>query len=245
MTKMIGVRVPADSDLPERLRALSDKTGLSYYKLLERWISESEMKPADEFSVDVFGLNSRLSALSVRVSDNYSDLDKSILAFVARFSTDFSDLDSKVSSLVSRVASLEEMARPDRASLNEVMDEILNDFDGVSMVVSDDKQEVKQEVKPKIEKGVKAKVGKDIKRKAEKDVKLVASPDVESKVEQEVKLDVKQASDVDKSVVIARIMELRFKGLSFAVIAKRLEEEGVPTLRGGRWHSGTIAKLLR
>jgi hypothetical protein len=38
---------------------------------------------------------------------------------------------------------------------------------------------------------------------------------------------------------------LRTQGLSYAQIAERWEKEKVPTLKGGRWHKGTIGKLVQ
>jgi hypothetical protein len=38
---------------------------------------------------------------------------------------------------------------------------------------------------------------------------------------------------------------LRTQGLSYAQIAERWEKEEVPTLKGGRWHKGTIGKLVQ
>jgi hypothetical protein len=35
------------------------------------------------------------------------------------------------------------------------------------------------------------------------------------------------------------------QGLSYAQIAERWENEKIPTLRGGRWHKGTIGKLVQ
>ena len=224
MTKMIGVRVPSDSDLPERLRALSDRTGLSYYKLLECWISESEMKPADEFSVDVFDLSSRLSALATRVSDDYSDLDKRILAFVARFSADFSDLDSKVSALSSRLDTLEVVVRPLSPALDAMLNRCLTDDESLL----DDIDHLESDIKP--DKLDKPDVNLDVKPASKPASKPIVEPDVKQ---------------MDESAIVARILELRFKGLTLAVIAERLNAEGVPTLRGGVWHSGKISKLMR
>ena len=42
-----------------------------------------------------------------------------------------------------------------------------------------------------------------------------------------------------------RIQELRAAGNTFQQIADRLTADGMPTPRGGRWHPGTIYKLLR
>lgn len=43
----------------------------------------------------------------------------------------------------------------------------------------------------------------------------------------------------------ARILELREAGLSFRLIAERLNDERVPTAQGGkRWHSQTVANVV-
>jgi DNA invertase Pin-like site-specific DNA recombinase len=41
------------------------------------------------------------------------------------------------------------------------------------------------------------------------------------------------------------ICELRERGLSFRAIARELERRGIATPKGGRWHSESIARLLR
>ena len=38
---------------------------------------------------------------------------------------------------------------------------------------------------------------------------------------------------------------LHAQGLSYEQIAKRWTEEGKPTLKGGSWHRGTIAKIIQ
>jgi DNA invertase Pin-like site-specific DNA recombinase len=44
---------------------------------------------------------------------------------------------------------------------------------------------------------------------------------------------------------VDRIRELHAEGVCVAHIARTLREEGVPTARGGRWHSNTVGKVLR
>ena len=41
--KMIGIRVPEESDLPARLKEMSEKTRLSYCELLEKFITQAEL----------------------------------------------------------------------------------------------------------------------------------------------------------------------------------------------------------
>ena len=43
---------------------------------------------------------------------------------------------------------------------------------------------------------------------------------------------------------VARIEELHERGLSMAAIARKLNEESVPTPRGGRWHPPGVARAL-
>jgi hypothetical protein len=38
---------------------------------------------------------------------------------------------------------------------------------------------------------------------------------------------------------------LHAKGISYEQIAKRWTEKGMPTLKGGRWHKGTIANMVK
>lgn len=43
---------------------------------------------------------------------------------------------------------------------------------------------------------------------------------------------------------VARIRRLRARGLSLRQIARELEQQGVETAQGGRWHAGTVAYVL-
>jgi hypothetical protein len=38
---------------------------------------------------------------------------------------------------------------------------------------------------------------------------------------------------------------LYLQGLSYHQIAERWEQEGKPTLKGGKWHKGTVAKMIQ
>lgn len=43
---------------------------------------------------------------------------------------------------------------------------------------------------------------------------------------------------------VARILELRTRGLSYARIAERLNTENMPTAHGGRWHGRTVFNVV-
>jgi DNA invertase Pin-like site-specific DNA recombinase len=47
-----------------------------------------------------------------------------------------------------------------------------------------------------------------------------------------------------EGAAIARARELQAEGLSLRAIAARLTEEGVPTLKGGKWAAETVRKVL-
>jgi hypothetical protein len=47
------------------------------------------------------------------------------------------------------------------------------------------------------------------------------------------------------SALARKAQSLHKQGLSYAQIAARWEKEKVPTLKGGRWHKGTIINLTR
>ena len=51
MSKMIGIRIPAESDLPERLKKIGIHLRKSHGELLEMWVSETENRK------DLFGGN--------------------------------------------------------------------------------------------------------------------------------------------------------------------------------------------
>jgi site-specific DNA recombinase len=47
-----------------------------------------------------------------------------------------------------------------------------------------------------------------------------------------------------ESLTVLRIFEMRRSGLSLMAIARKLDEEGVPTKRGGSWYPATIRYIL-
>ena len=56
----------------------------------------------------------------------------------------------------------------------------------------------------------------------------------------------KQRSDSATAEELAKEAQaLHAQGLSYEQIAKRWTEEGKPTLKGGSWHKGTVAKMIQ
>ena len=56
----------------------------------------------------------------------------------------------------------------------------------------------------------------------------------------------KQRSDSSTVEELAKEAQaLHAQGLSYERIARRWTEAGIPTLKGGRWHKGTIAKMVK
>jgi hypothetical protein len=56
----------------------------------------------------------------------------------------------------------------------------------------------------------------------------------------------KQRSDSSTVAALAKEAKaLHAQGLSYERIARRWTEAGIPTLKGGRWHKGTIAKIIQ
>lgn len=50
--------------------------------------------------------------------------------------------------------------------------------------------------------------------------------------------------DEDEQLVVTRIKALRDRGLSLRQIADRLNDDGVPTKRGGLWQAYTVARIV-
>jgi Recombinase len=48
-----------------------------------------------------------------------------------------------------------------------------------------------------------------------------------------------------RAALVKEAQRLHTQGLSYEQIAKRWTEAGKPTLKGGRWHKGTIAKMVQ
>jgi site-specific DNA recombinase len=51
--------------------------------------------------------------------------------------------------------------------------------------------------------------------------------------------------DNTRADIVRRIFQLRRQGRGLREIARVLNEQGVPTSRGGRWHAGTIRYILK
>ena len=66
--KMIGIRVPEESDLPAKLKEISEKARLSYYELLEKLIMQAELEintPAPNFEAkDIVALQALIEKFS-------------------------------------------------------------------------------------------------------------------------------------------------------------------------------------
>jgi hypothetical protein len=69
--KMLGVRVPEGSSIPERLKKLSTETRLSYYELIERWLDredrEHELTTGGD-NISPTHIEARLSALESQIA---------------------------------------------------------------------------------------------------------------------------------------------------------------------------------
>lgn len=57
--------------------------------------------------------------------------------------------------------------------------------------------------------------------------------------------DKKKIENPAELKIVAYVKALRRKRLSYREIAKRLNEEGVPTKRGGRWFGSTVSYILK
>lgn len=57
-------------------------------------------------------------------------------------------------------------------------------------------------------------------------------------------IDNELADKAEEAAVEARMKQWQSEGLSYRAIAARLNEEGVPSKRGGKWHPATVQRLL-
>lgn len=57
-------------------------------------------------------------------------------------------------------------------------------------------------------------------------------------------VDTELVTDQAEAAVIARMRELRGEGLSYRLIAARLNEEGLKSKRAGMWHPETVSRVL-
>lgn len=55
----------------------------------------------------------------------------------------------------------------------------------------------------------------------------------------------KEAADQFAQEVADEVFALRGQGLSYAAMASVLNEKGIPTANGGRWHAQTVRRILR
>ena len=80
MSKMIGIRVPDDSTLPERLRGISNRQRAQYYELLERWITQEESEvtpgqlPINFQGAELEDLRARVEVLETQAYDTLPGL---------------------------------------------------------------------------------------------------------------------------------------------------------------------------
>jgi hypothetical protein len=51
-------------------------------------------------------------------------------------------------------------------------------------------------------------------------------------------------TDPHDASTVARVLELRRSGLTLAAITQRLNGEGIPSARGGRWHASSGRGVL-
>ena len=106
MSKLIGFRVPNESDLPDRLRAISFKLRLQHGELLERWIT------AEEAGAIPDGLRERdraEPAASMSAAENISpDKLRDVEALLRRVSA----LEEKLSEIEARPITAEHIAAP-------------------------------------------------------------------------------------------------------------------------------------
>lgn len=225
MPKMIGVRVPDESDLPQRLKALSERTNTPYHKLLEQWILEGERAAADKANAPARDLPAEISELASRVESLEQDVHAILpmldIAVRQRFKSPAAITAAPI------VDNSDEPTPPDAIQLDakhDVKHDIIPIFNtpepaAASITTIDVKQGVKQDVKQE----------NDTQADAPKEEAPAAiSP------------------GTDKAATLARISALKAEGLTLSGIAARLEAENVPTLRGGaKWNTGTLSKLLR
>lgn len=57
--------------------------------------------------------------------------------------------------------------------------------------------------------------------------------------------DKKRIEDPEELEIVGYVRALRRKRLSYRKIALKLNEEGLPTKRGGNWHNSTVAYILK
>jgi hypothetical protein len=54
----------------------------------------------------------------------------------------------------------------------------------------------------------------------------------------------KLTADEREAAVVAKMRAWRDEGPSLRAIGERLNDENIPTKRGGRWHPNTVARVL-
>jgi hypothetical protein len=92
--RMLGVRVPADSDIPDRLKARSLETRMAYYELIDRWLDrdareeaaglnpanpDTGMTPQGEEPVNMSSLEARLTEMQTAIVGDVKTLVSSMI----------------------------------------------------------------------------------------------------------------------------------------------------------------------
>jgi len=68
----IGIRVPHDSDLPNRLKKLSESSRLAYHELLEKFIARAEAEESEE-------LNLKNTIATESIIERIQNLEKEVI----------------------------------------------------------------------------------------------------------------------------------------------------------------------
>ena len=81
---MLGVRIPEGSDIPERLKARSFETRMSYYELIEQWLDRDEREKADAETSgtsqgETLSLETRLAEMQTAIVADVKSMVSSML----------------------------------------------------------------------------------------------------------------------------------------------------------------------
>ena len=191
-TKVIGFRVPEDSTLPLRLKALAYRLKMQHGDLLERWLTLEETGSLPTPT-------KHKAPEQLPITDNTTTLENNA---IKRIEAQLNELTKQLNKQAGRLKNCENF---------------LNAADSTAPVNTSNSQSNKHKTSNKFNSA-----------KTRPTTPQIARPN--------------RTSDA----TIKRILELAAEGMGSRNIAKRLNEEGIPTATGGDvWNFGTIAKILR
>jgi hypothetical protein len=113
-TVVVGVRIPKNSKVMERFKALSDKTHLAYWVLLDRWITQEERQPtlAQPFEIPFQVQEKEISPVLPEEKDIDKQANEDVLKAILEIGERVKGLDEHMKGVDERMRCIESERAP-------------------------------------------------------------------------------------------------------------------------------------